>query len=175
MGASAPSFRMLAFVGGSLALVWSGSSPHAQAPQPASKPAPSTASQRALLDKYCVTCHSEKMRATGSVPVSFEGADLNNVADHAELWETTVRKLRAGLMPPDGMPRPDKDSYEGLRVWLENELDRGATASPNPGKPTIRRLTRGEYTNAIRDIFALEVEPTSLMFPEDEKDEFEDE
>src|SRR5262245_41831334 len=103
VGPSATSLRRLALISGSQALIWAGPAPQAKSPQQSTPTSPSTASQRALLDKYCVTCHSEKMRTAGSVPVSFEGTDLSNVGAHAELWEATVRKLRAGVMPPDGM------------------------------------------------------------------------
>src|SRR5688572_17572476 len=61
------------------------------------------ATQRALLDKYCVTCHNDRVKTAN---LSLQGADLAHVADHAELWEKVIRKMRAGVMPPPDMPRP---------------------------------------------------------------------
>jgi len=73
---------------------------------------------RALLDKYCVTCHSDRLKTAN---LSLQGLDLTKVGEHADLWEKVVRKLRAGVMPPPDMPRPSLAEYEGLRDWLEAE------------------------------------------------------
>ena len=77
--------------------------------------------QRAVLDKYCVTCHSEKARTGG---LSLQNLDLANVPQSAETWEKVIRKLRVGAMPPQGMPRPDKSAVDGLTSFLEGALDR---------------------------------------------------
>src|SRR5512145_2987739 len=101
------------------------------APPPSPTPAATgAAAQRALLDKYCVTCHSERLKTAN---LSLQGLDLTNVGDHAELWEKVIRKLRAGVMPPPDLPRPPLPEYEGLRDWLETEIDRAAAAKTNPG------------------------------------------
>ncbi len=92
--------------------------------------AASVESQRALLDRYCVTCHSDRVKTAN---LSLQGLDLSKVADHAELWEKVIRKMRAGVMPPPDMPRPPLPEYEGLRDWLEGEIDRVALTKPNPG------------------------------------------
>ena len=86
--------------------------------------------QRALLDQYCVTCHNDKTRRAN---LSLEKLDLATVADHADLWEKVIRKLRAGVMPPPGVRRPALAEYEGLRDWLEAEIDRKAAGRANPG------------------------------------------
>jgi mono/diheme cytochrome c family protein len=126
-------------------------------------PAPTTAqpSPRALIDKYCVACHNQRTKASG---LALDGLDLAHVAEEAETWEAVIRKLRGGVMPPAGRPRPDRATYDGLRIWLENELDRAAAANPNPGRPaTFHRLNRVEYRNAIRDLLALDVEIDSWL------------
>src|SRR5207249_3850159 len=82
----------------------------------------SASAQRALLDQYCVSCHSEKAKAAGmesAVKLTLDNLDLAHVGDHAETWEKVVRKLRAGMMPPANMKRPDPGAYNGLIVWLE--------------------------------------------------------
>ena len=89
-----------------------------------------TTSQRALLDKYCVTCHSDRLKTAN---LSLQGLDLTTVADHAEVWEKVIRKMRAGVMPPPGVPRPALAEYEGLRDFLESEIDRVATTKSSPG------------------------------------------
>src|SRR6202142_969155 len=88
------------------------------------------APQRALLDQYCVGCHNDKAKVAN---FSLQKLDLATVGDHPEVWEKVVRKLRAGLMPPPGVRRPALADYEGLRDWLENEIDRKAAMRVNPG------------------------------------------
>jgi mono/diheme cytochrome c family protein len=129
-----------------------------------------TAPQRAVLDKYCVTCHSDKLRTGG---LSLQSLDLAKVPEAAESWEKVIRKLHVGAMPPQGMPRPDKAAIEGLASFLERSLDRAYTANPNPGSATMHRLNRAEYANAIRDLLALEVDTTALLPPDDESSGFD--
>ena len=121
-------------------------------------------SQRALLKKYCITCHSDRLK---TAQLTLEQLDVEHVRDGAEIWEKVVRKVRAGAMPPAGSPRPEKTVYEGFASWLETELDRSAAANPHPGRPVVRRLNRFEYTNAVRDLLALEIDGRSLL-PTDE-------
>src|SRR5207245_11467057 len=104
------------------------------APTPAS-----AAAQRSVLDKYFVVCHSSKLKTGGMV---LEGADIAAAGEHAELWEKVVRKLRAGLMPPPGVRRPPLPEYEGLRDWLEAEIDRKAAGRVNAGSVVLHRLNR---------------------------------
>ncbi|PWT84153.1 MAG: hypothetical protein C5B57_05340 [Blastocatellia bacterium] len=119
---------------------------------------------RVVLDTYCVTCHNQRLKTAG---LSLEVADLSRVAEHPDVWEKVVRKLRVGTMPPQGAPRPAPETARALRVWLEGELDRAASTNPNPGRPTLHRLNRAEYANAIRDLFALDVDVASLLPPDD--------
>ncbi len=120
---------------------------------------------RATLDKYCVTCHNQRAKIGGLV---LEGVDLMKVADQVPLWEKVVRKLRAGVMPPIGRPRPDGVAYEGLVSMLERQLDQAAAANPNPGRTeAFHRLNRAEYRNVIRDLFGLETDVTELLPADD--------
>ena len=128
-------------------------------PQPAtSQPA------RALLDRYCVGCHNDKTRTAN---FSLEKADTTTVGDHPEIWERVIRKMRAGMMPPPGMPRPPLATYESVRDWLESEIDKKAAAHPNPGSVILHRLNRTEYKNAIRDLLDLEIDAAALIPPDD--------
>ncbi len=119
----------------------------------------------ALVDEYCLSCH-DKDHEKGKLVLETIAED--GVAEHPEIWEKVVRKLRARLMPPIGKERPDEPTYDSVVSFLEKSLDRAATAKPNPGRTaTIRRLTRTEYKNAVRDLLALDVDVTSLL-PADE-------
>ena len=138
--------------------------------QPGTSQSNSPAVQGALLDKYCVTCHNDKLRTGG---VSFQGANLSDVPKNAETWERAIRKLRVGAMPPQGMPRPDKPALDGLSAFLEASLDRAAAARPNPGRATMHRLNRAEYANSIRDLLALDIDATALLPPDDESSGFD--
>lgn len=123
----------------------------------------------AVFTKYCLSCHNERLKTAGLV---IDTASLNNVGANAEVWEKVVRKLRSNTMPPAGAPRPDQATYHSVASFLETELDRAASAKPNPGKlPLLHRLSRTEYQNAIRDLFALDALPKEmdfdLLLPED--------
>ncbi len=125
----------------------------------------SAASDRgAFLKQYCVTCHNDKLK---TADLSLERMDLARVADGADIWEKVIRKTRVGMMPPQGAPQPDPAARTALVAWLSDSLDRAAAAKPNPGRPLVHRLNRAEYANAIRDLLSLEVDPTSLLPPDD--------
>jgi hypothetical protein len=134
-----------------------------QRPSPAPAGA-SAAAQRALLDQYCVTCHNDRTKRAN---LSLEKLDLATVGDNPQLWEKVVRKLRAGVMPPPGIRRPDFPAYSGLTEWLEAEIDRKAAAKVNPGTKVLHRLNRAEYANAIRDLLDLEIDPATLLPPDE--------
>ena len=125
----------------------------------------SASSHRAVLDRYCVTCHNERLETAG---LSLDAIDVASVSDEAEVWEQVVRKLRTGVMPPSTRPQPSADERGGLISWLESSLDDAAAARPNPGRTeTLRRLNRTEYRNAVRDLVALDVD-VSVLLPADE-------
>ena len=120
---------------------------------------------REILDRYCVACHSEALSSGG---LALDVLDVENPAENPQAWERAIRRLRTGTMPPGGVPRPDEAGYEAVATWLENEIDREWTASPNPGRVgAVHRLNRLEYNNAVRDLFGLDVDVTSLL-PGDE-------
>jgi hypothetical protein len=114
------------------------------------------AAKNALVNQYCVGCHNQKLKTAG---LWLEGRDLNKADKDADVWEKVLRKLEAKEMPPAGMPRPSAAAQKQFTDWLESELDRAAAANPNPGHPTIHRLNRNEYSNAIRDLLALDAKP----------------
>jgi hypothetical protein len=122
---------------------------------------------RDTLDKYCVTCHSERAKERGTVPIALDNADLSNPGTHPELWEKVIRKLRAGVMPPPGSPRPSSADVQNLVSSLESALDRAADAKPDPGRPLIHRLNRAEYANAVRDLLDLNIDAAVLLPPDD--------
>ena len=137
----------------------------AGAPQRAAASPASVTAQRAIIDRYCVTCHNERTLTAG---LSLDTLHLDKVGDEAETWEKVARKLQAGVMPPAGRPRPDKASYDGLASWLETALDQASAADPNPGRTEpFHRLNRIEYQNAIRDLLALEIDVSSLLPTDD--------
>ena len=138
---------------------WSSPAAAVQAP-----PASSATANRALLDRYCLTCHTTRQKERGAVPIALDTLDLSRVAADAPVWEKVVLKLRAGLMPPAGAPRPDKATHDGFASWLEAELDRSWTANPDPGRTEpFHRLNRVEYRNAVRDLLDLDLDVSSLL------------
>ena len=129
----------------------------------AASPAP-TQSHKATLDRYCVTCHSDRLKTAG---LTLESIDTANIAGAPDVWEKVVRKVRVGMMPPQGSPAPDAASRAALVSWLTGELDAHAAAHPDPGRPLVHRLNRAEYGNAIRDLLDLEIDPASLLPADD--------
>ena len=94
-----------------------------------------------MLDHYCVTCHNQKAKTAN---LTFDTMDLAQVGKDAAVWERAVRKLRGGMMPPPGMPRPDPATVNSFVTFLEASLDQAALASPNPGTVSLHRLNRAE-------------------------------
>jgi cytochrome c5 len=126
----------------------------------------STDASRALLDKYCVSCHNARLRTAGLV-LDRDTADLSNVAAKDELWEKVLRKVRTQAMPPTGSRRPTAVEYASLTASLEHALDSAAAAHPNPGRPTAHRLNRAEYALAIRDLLGVDVDVRSMLPADD--------
>ena len=125
---------------------------------------------QALVEKYCVTCHNDRTK-TGNLTLT--GLDIAQPGEHAETWEKVVRKVRAGLMPPSGMPRPDRAALDAFAGRLEASLDRYAAAHPNPGSSGLHRLNRTEYANAIRDLLALDIDEATLLPADDSSEGFD--
>jgi cytochrome c5 len=152
-------FAVVAASGG-ITVVASSSAPLQAAPARQLAVTHQAISPRPVIDKYCVTCHNQKLKTAG---LMLDTADMQNVTRDGALWEKVIRKLRSGNMPPVGSPRPDQASYDAVATYLENELDRAAAADPNPGNiGAFHRLSRTEYANAIRDVLGLEALPKEL-------------
>jgi mono/diheme cytochrome c family protein len=151
----------------SAALVSSQSGGAPQTPKPAASraaraQAPDVVTQTAVVKQYCVGCHNAKLKTAG---LMLDQLDLAHLGDHAEIGEKVILKLRAGMMPPAKLPRPDDAKREALINFLESEIDHSAvTHLPAPG---LHRLNRTEYTNAIRDVLGLEVDATKFLPPDD--------
>ncbi len=126
--------------------------------------------ERALLDKYCVTCHNQKLKTAG---LMLDKADVDHIGDGAEVWEKVVRKIHGGTMPPLGMPRPEQATLDGFASSLEVSLDRAAVSRPEPGRAGMHRLNRAEYQNAIRDLLALKIDVSSMLPADDESNGFD--
>ena len=118
------------------------------------------APSRALLDRYCVTCHNERLQTAG---VMFDRVDIDRADLHRELFEKVARKLRSGQMPPPGRPRPEPAAVDAFVTALEAELDRVGAAAPDPGRVASHRLNRTEYVNAVRDLLDLELDGEALL------------
>ena len=134
--------------------------------QAAAPPAAASAMEAAaLLERYCVTCHNDRLRTAG---LTLEALDAGDPGDAAATWEKVVLKLRAGMMPPAGRPRPDRATYDSLAAFLEAGLDSAAAVDPEPGRSdALRRLNATEYAHAIRDLLDLEVDAADLLPADD--------
>ncbi len=126
--------------------------------------APALVSGRALVKQYCSGCHNDSLKSGG---MSLTGLNLAHPDQSAELAEKVIRKLRTGLMPPPGLPRPGAPAVNAFVAELETGIDRAATVRPNPGRPALHRLNRTEYANSVRDLLDLTVDVTPLLPTDD--------
>ena len=135
--------------------------PTAMAQQTGKDVTSSKSSYRAVLDQYCVTCHNATLKTAN---VLLDEANVDDLSQNPLLWEKVVTKLTLRAMPPVGFPvRPKEDEYRDMLGYLETGLDMLAANDINPGKPTIHRLNRNEYTNAIRDLLDLQIEGSTYL------------
>ena len=118
-----------------------------------------------MLDRYCTECHNPAELAGG---LSLEQLDHSDIHAQAEIWEKVVRKLRGGLMPPPGGPRPEAQQIHQFVAFMEARIDAGAVGAPSLGSVPLHRLNRKEYANAVRDLLALEIDAATLL-PQDDK------
>src|SRR5262245_52646988 len=139
-------------------------------PAPTAPTAAPAAADQALIQKYCITCHNARAKTGG---LSLDGADPAEAATHAELWEKVATKLRGGMMPPQGMPRPDAATLEAFAGTIEKTIDDRALRSPDPGHKPVHRLNRTEYGNAVRDLLDIDVDVTGLLPADDESHGFD--
>jgi mono/diheme cytochrome c family protein len=158
----------------------------AQSPAPAAPPVAKTApvastpiaktaaspltadSEKELFTRYCVGCHNEKAKKSGvdsSRKLTIDTIDFKDVHKHAEKLELIVRKMRAGMMPPANVRRPEPAVYKSMISWLENELDRTAVAYTPP--PGLHRFNRTEYANAVHDLLDLDIDPGKYLPSDD--------
>jgi mono/diheme cytochrome c family protein len=111
----------------------------------------------ALVRTSCISCHSDRLKIAS---LSLQNLDLANVPEQAAIWEKVARKLRSGEMPPSTVRvRPDAQVAAAMVTYLETTLDAAAAAHPNPGRAPVHRLNRAEYSNAVRDLLAVDVRP----------------
>jgi len=157
--------RMLGLA--SILFVISSSPIGARQPQVATNAAANTTpavQYRTTINRYCVTCHNDKLKTAG---LSLEKIDVENPPVGAEIWEKVIRKLRSNAMPPPGRPQPEKAFYDNFPAYLETSIDRAAFAKLNPGRPAVHRLNRAEYANSIRDLLSVDIDPESLLPSDD--------
>ena len=130
------------------------------AQQAGSQPAPAANPNQALINRYCVTCHNQRLK---TAKLELDKLDLAHPETDALLWERAIRKLRGGMMPPPGASRPPVEGVNTLAAYLEDSLDKAAAANPNPGSVRIHRLNRAEYANAMHDLFDIDVDAAELL------------
>jgi cytochrome c5 len=121
------------------------------------------ASFQPMLDRYCVTCHNQKVQIPAGAPLALDKASLSDPGAHAETWEKVVRKLGVGAMPPQGSPTPGAAELDRFRSTLAASLDSAALKKNNPGRYVLHRLNRTEYANAVRDLLGVKVDVADLL------------
>jgi len=155
---------------GSPSAIKAASAPAAAKRTDAAAPGVNGGTQRALVQKYCVACHSNRAKTGG---LSLEAVNFADMSQDAESFEKVVRKVRAGMMPPRGMPRPERPEMLQFASAIEADLDAHAAAHPAPGSPGLHRLNRTEYANAVRDLLGLDANVSALLPADDSKEGFD--
>ena len=116
-----------------------------------------------VVQRYCVVCHNDRLLSGGLTLQTF---DVAAAPERSEVAERIVVKLRVGMMPPPGAPRPGGDTLLTLVETLEDELDRFARENPNPGTRRSQRMNRSEYEHVIQDLLGLEIEAENWLAPD---------
>jgi len=132
-------------------------------PQPAAVPGVPADAATQTVKQYCIGCHSDRGKAGGLSLASF---DVTRAAEHPDVSEGMIRKLRASMMPPAGARRPDDATLNALRRELETRMDRWAAANPNPGWRPFQRLTRAEYARSVKDLLDVDADVTAYLPPD---------
>lgn len=123
----------------------------------------------AILESYCQDCHNFE-DYSGSI--AFDIMSRDELLQDNEVWEKAVRRIRTGLMPPAGEPRPPRAEFARFVSGLENMLDHQQAEQPNPGHEGLARLNRAEYINVIRDLLGYDAAGiVTTLLPADEADE----
>jgi mono/diheme cytochrome c family protein len=130
---------------------------------------PATGAQ-GTIDRYCVTCHNARVKTGG---VALDALPVDSAAREPQTWEKVIRKVRTGMMPPAGAPRPDRATLDSLAATVETTIDRAAATAPNPGAPALHRLNRTEYGNAVRDLLDLPIDAAALLPGDDSSEGFD--
>src|SRR6266571_3077039 len=164
--------KLMCTAGGLLVLTFTANGAQTASPRGQQGPATnaSSSSTPALLTQYCITCHNQRAKTAG---LTLDTLDYEHVGKDAVTWEKVVRKIKTGMMPPSGARRPERAMLDAFASEVETRLDRAAALSPNPGTPSLHRLNRTEYANAIRDLLALDVDVTGLLPADDATDGFD--
>ena len=134
-----------------------------QAATPAAQPQVDPAQYKAMVDRYCVGCHNVRSNTPAADPLKLDQVDFAHPENSAVTFERVIRKLAVGAMPPQGMPRPEPAQMNAFTGYLINSLDRAAAQQNNPGKYIVHRLNRLEYTNAIRDLVAVDFDASEAL------------
>jgi mono/diheme cytochrome c family protein len=138
-----------------------------QAPQ---APSADAEKQLATINQYCVACHNDRAKTAG---VSFQGITAESIGQHADVFEKAVRKMRGRVMPPPGARQPDSTAVDSLVAYLETTLDRAPSQAHVRDKVVLHRLNRKEYTNAVRDLLAVDFDAASVLPADDLADGFD--
>ncbi len=127
---------------------------------------------RAFVTRYCEGCHNQAaknskndiIREAGR-KLTLDAMDIDDVSKDPETWEKVVRKLRAGMMPPSGLPRPPADQFEHFISGLENKLDAAVVKEIPP--PGLHRMNRNEYAHVVQDLLGIEIDPAKYLPSDD--------
>jgi hypothetical protein len=123
-----------------------------------------------VLGKYCTECHNTTDWAGG---IAFDALSADEIPGDAETWEKAIRKLRTGMMPPVGKPRPPRAVLDDFAGELAVRLDRAGSSHPFPGTKSLHRLNRTEYANAVRDVLGLRIDASTLLPADDSAEGFD--
>src|SRR5688572_25761194 len=121
----------------------------------ASTAAADPAAYQEMVNKYCVTCHNQKVKIPAGAPLVLDTANLKDPGANPDIWEKVVRKLGVGAMPPQNSPTPGAAELDKFRSALAASLDSAAARKNNPGRYVLHRLNRTEYANSVRDILGV--------------------
>jgi mono/diheme cytochrome c family protein len=128
------------------------------------------AAQLATVKQYCATCHNDRVKTAG---VSFDNLTVENIGQHADVFEKAVRKVRGRVMPPPNSRQPTAQAADALVAWLEQRLDKAESPAHVPDKVVLHRMNRKEYSHAVRDLLAVDFDAADVLPADDVAEGFD--
>jgi len=136
----------------------------AQSPQDRQKALDSSFHQtvKTFFQKNCHSCHNPDLNTAG---LNVDRLEPSLEESQLKTWEAIRARLKAGTMPPKGMPQPTQTERDGVVDWITDGLE-FARVRPVPRNGMVRRLTVAQYRNTLKELLKIDDDVTAGLPPD---------